>query len=68
MASPLLLRASSLGAVRKLLLENSVLHLAPTTTSNVAVPESLFIALLVVAAWAVIAAGLGAWRTVSMDA
>ena len=67
-ASPLLLRASALGSARKLLLDNSVIHLAPVGTRTEAVAESLFVALLVVAAWALVAAGLGAWRTATMDA
>ncbi len=67
-ASPLLMRASSLGSVRKLLLDNSVVHLAPITTSISPVVESLFVALLVVAAWVAVVAGLGAWRTATMDA
>jgi ABC-type transport system involved in multi-copper enzyme maturation permease subunit len=68
-ASPLLLQTSSLGAIRKILLDSSVLHLAPVTSQGAPViPESLFVALLVMGLWLLVAAGLGAWRTVSMDA
>lgn len=67
-ASPLLLRASSLGSVRKVLLDNSVLHLAPISTNIAAVAESPFVALVVMAAWVAVAAALGAWRTATMDA
>jgi ABC-type transport system involved in multi-copper enzyme maturation permease subunit len=68
-ASPLLLQTSSLGSIRKVLLDSSVLHLAPTLSSGAPViPESLFVALLVIGLWLVIAGGLGAWRTATMDA
>ncbi len=68
-ASPLLLQDSSLGSARKALLDSTVLHLAPVRFHGApVVPESLFIALLVMALWIVAAAGLGAWRTKTMDA
>jgi len=67
-ASPLLLRATALGSVRKALLDNSVLNLAPIATKTTAVAESVFLMLVVMAAWLVVAAGLGAWRTATMDA
>lgn len=65
--SPLLLRASALGSFRKVLLDNSVLHLSPIPDS-LAVAESLFVTVLVMALWVAVAAGLGAWRTARMDA
>jgi hypothetical protein len=67
--SPLLLQSSSLGSVRRALLDSSVLHLAPTVSDGTpVVPESLFVALLVMVLWLAVAAGLGAWRTSTMDA
>lgn len=68
-ASPLLLQDATLGSVRKALLDSSVLHLAPTLSDGAPViPESLFLALLVMGLWLAVAAGLGAWRTMRMDA
>lgn len=68
-ASPLLLQATSLGSARKALLDSTVLHLAPTLGHGAPViPESLFLALLVMGLWMAVAAGLGAWRTRTMDA
>jgi ABC-type transport system involved in multi-copper enzyme maturation permease subunit len=68
-ASPLLLEDSSLGSARKALLDTSVLHLSPTLSQGAPViAESLFLALLVLAVWLLVAAGIGAWRTSTMDA
>jgi hypothetical protein len=68
-ASPLLLQTSSLGSIRRVLLDSSVLHLAPTSArGEPVVPESLLVALLVLGLWLLISSGLGAWRTASMDA
>jgi ABC-type transport system involved in multi-copper enzyme maturation permease subunit len=68
-ASPLLLQDSSLGSIRKVMLDSSVLHLAPTLSHGAPViPESLFVALLVMGVWVLVAGGLGAWRTSTMDA
>ena len=68
-ASPLLLQQTSLGSARTALLDSSVLHLAPTLSSGApVVPESLFVALLVMGLWLAVAVGLGAWRTTGMDA
>jgi hypothetical protein len=68
-ASPLLLEDSSLGSLRKALLDGSVLHFSPALSNGAPlVPESLFVAAFVIAAWVVTAVGLGAWRTSRMDA
>ena len=68
-ASPLLLQAASLGAVRKALLDSSVLHLSPVTVNhNLLVGESLLVAVLVIVLWLAAAAGVGAWRTANVDA
>jgi hypothetical protein len=68
-ASPLLLQQSSLGSARKVLLDASVLHLTPVSLHGAPmIDESLFVALLAIAAWLVIFTGLGAWRTMRMDA
>jgi hypothetical protein len=68
-ASPLLLQTSSLGSVRHVLLDSSVLHLSPALSDGApVVPESLFVALLVIGLWLLVATGLGAWRTSTMDA
>lgn len=68
-ASPLLLADSSLGSVRKALLDSSVLHLAPAISHGAPViGESLFVVLLAMALWLIVSAGLGAWRTRTMDA
>lgn len=66
--SPLLLRATALGSFRKVLLDNTVWHLSPLPINDAAVAESLFVAVLVMALWVAVAAGLGAWRTARMDA
>jgi ABC-type transport system involved in multi-copper enzyme maturation permease subunit len=68
-ASPLLLQTTSLGSARAALLESTVLHLSPVTTNErMLVPESLGVALLVMALWAAGALALGAWRTNRIDA
>jgi ABC-type transport system involved in multi-copper enzyme maturation permease subunit len=68
-ASPLLLSDSTLGSAREVLLDGSVLHLAPTLSDGApVVPESLFVALLVIGVWLATATCLGAWRTKRMDA
>ena len=68
-ASPLLLQTSSLGEARKVLLDASVLKLAPALTDGAPViAESLAVALLTIALWCAVALGLGAWRTRAMDA
>jgi ABC-type transport system involved in multi-copper enzyme maturation permease subunit len=68
-ASPLLLQDSTLGSVRKALLDSSVLHFAPDLSHGAPViPESLFLAVLVMVLWLSIAAALGALRTTRMDA
>jgi hypothetical protein len=46
-----------------------VLHLSPTLgLGGPSVPESLFVAVLVMTLWVVVAGALGAWRTRTMDA
>jgi phage shock protein PspC (stress-responsive transcriptional regulator) len=68
-ASPLFVKASSLGSLRRVLLDSSVLHLAPTSAhGEPVVPESLLVARLVMGLWILVSAGLGAWRTSTMDA
>jgi ABC-type transport system involved in multi-copper enzyme maturation permease subunit len=68
-ASPLLLQATTLGSVRRVLLDSSVLHLSPALAPGAPmIPESLLVALIVMALWVVVAGGLGAWRTIRMDA
>lgn len=68
-ASPLLMQTSSLGSARKALLDSSVLHFDPSISSGApVVAESLFLAALVMLLWVGVAAGLGAWRTIRMDA
>jgi hypothetical protein len=68
-ASPVLLQQNSLGSLRRVFLDSSVLHLTPVSMNGApVVPESLFVALLVMAIWLLVAAGLGAWRTMNMDA
>ena len=68
-ASPLLLNAKSLGGARKVLLDASVLHFAPTHVSGPPViNESAGVAALVMLAWIVISATLGLWRTRTVDA
>lgn len=68
-ASPLLMQTTSLGSARKVLLDSSVLHFDPSIGSGApVVAESLFLAALVMVVWLAVAAGLGAWRTVRMDA
>jgi ABC-type transport system involved in multi-copper enzyme maturation permease subunit len=68
-ASPLLLRTTSLGSARTALLESTVLHLSPLTINRaMLVPESLGLALLVMTLWAAGALALGAWRTTRVDA
>jgi ABC-type transport system involved in multi-copper enzyme maturation permease subunit len=68
-ASPLLLQTTSLGGVRTALLESSVLHLSPVTINQrMLVPESLGVALLVMALWAAGSLAVGAWRTNRVDA
>ena len=67
--SPLLIQETSLGSVRRGLLDSSVLHLSPTLgLGGPSVPESLFVAVLVMTLWVVVAGALGAWRTRTMDA
>lgn len=68
-ASPILLQTSSLGDARKALLDASVLNLAPALTRGAPViAESLFVSLLTLGLWSVVALALGAWRTRTMDA
>jgi ABC-type transport system involved in multi-copper enzyme maturation permease subunit len=68
-ASPILLSQNSLGSLRQVFLDSSVLHLSPIDLGGAPViPESLLVALLVMAIWLLVASGLGAWRTVKMDA
>ncbi|HEY2770640.1 MAG TPA: hypothetical protein VGI87_08735 [Solirubrobacteraceae bacterium] len=68
-ASPLLLQTTSLGSIRAGLLESTVLHLAPVTINRgMFVSESLGVALVVMALWAAVSLGLGAWRTARVDA
>lgn len=67
--SPLIIQDNTFGSARKALLDSSVLHFAPTLSDGApVVPESLFLATLVMGLWVLVAAGLGAWRTVRMDA
>lgn len=68
-ASPVLLQSHSVGSLREVLLDASVLKLAPALSSGAPVlAESLGVTLLVIAAWVIVAAGLGAWRTQRVDA
>ena len=68
-ASPLLMQTSSLGSARKALLDSSVLHFDPSRSPGAPfVAESLFLAVLAGVVWLAVAAGLGAWRTIRMDA
>jgi hypothetical protein len=60
---------SPLGSIRKLLPDSSVLPLAPTLSQGAPViRESQRLALLVIGLWVLVAAGLGAYRTATMDA
>jgi hypothetical protein len=68
-ASPILLRTSSLGSARTALLDSAALHLSPVTMNQaMLVPESLGVALLVMAIWVGGWLTLGAWRTNRVDA
>ena len=69
-ASPILASISSLGAARKIVLSQSILHFSPVAIDgrggNVAVSQGL--AIVVLAGWLIVFLGLGAWRTRTMDA
>jgi ABC-type transport system involved in multi-copper enzyme maturation permease subunit len=68
-ASPILLQSSSVGNLRKVLLDASVLKLAPALSDGAPVlAESLTVVVVVMAAWVTVALGLGAWRTRRVDA
>jgi hypothetical protein len=67
--SPLLLGARSLGGARQILLDASLLHFAPPHTKGPPViAESAAVAALVMFAWLALSAGLGLWRTCTVDA
>lgn len=68
--TPLLLQITSLGALREGLLGAATDHVRPSALGNVPthVGMSLAAAIVVTAAWATAALGLGAWRTVRRDA
>jgi ABC-type transport system involved in multi-copper enzyme maturation permease subunit len=70
-ASPLIASISSLGAVRKGLLEQAVLQFRPLATlqgHGSVVSSSTGVALVVLACWLGVFLALGAWRTRTMDA
>ena len=68
--SPLLLRASSLGSVRRGLLDAAMQFLAPVSTNGnaptVAMPAA--VAIVVLAVWLFVLPSLGAWRVRTRDA
>ena len=67
-ASPILMQSHSLGGVRKVLLDASVLKLAPALSRGAPVlAESIAVTLIVLAAWVLVALGLGTWRTRRVD-
>lgn len=73
-ASPILTNISSLGSARELVLREGVNHFSPVNLGDrggrggSVVTLSPGTALAVVAAWLVVFAALGAWRTRTMDA
>jgi ABC-type transport system involved in multi-copper enzyme maturation permease subunit len=68
-ASPILLQSSSVGNLRKALLDASVLNLAPALSRGAPVlAESIAVVVGVMVAWVAVALGLGAWRTRRVDA
>lgn len=67
--SPLLLRASSLGSIRRGLLDGVVQFLNPGPANDApAVAMSVGVAIVVLALWMFVIPSLGAWRTRTRDA
>lgn len=67
--SPLLLRASSLGSIRRGLLDGVVQFLNPGPASGApTVAMSVGVAIVVLALWIFVIPSLGAWRTQTRDA
>jgi ABC-type transport system involved in multi-copper enzyme maturation permease subunit len=67
--SPLLLRASSLGSIRRGLLDGVVQFLNPSPANGAPmVAMSVGVAILVLAMWLLVIPSLGAWRTRTRDA
>jgi hypothetical protein len=67
-ATQLLLHVSSLGSARDWLLTASLGSLMPVPGDIAGITMASGVAVAVVAAWAVVPAAVGAWRTVSRDA
>jgi len=69
-ASPLLANIGSLGSARDALLSQAVVHFSPVRVGDRGADVTMAqgTALLVLAAWLLVFAGLGAWRTRTMDA
>ncbi len=67
--SPLLLRASSLGSIRRGLLDGVVQFLSPGPANDApSVAMSVGVAIVVLAVWLLVIPSLGAWRTRTRDA
>jgi hypothetical protein len=68
-ASPILGGISSLGSARKLILDQAIIHFSPVrlTEHGAFVAMGQATAVIVIAGWLVLFAGLGAWRTRTMD-
>lgn len=67
--SPLLLRASSLGSIRRGLLDGVMQFLDPHSAGGApTVAMSVGVAILVLAVWTLVIPSLGAWRTRTRDA
>ncbi|HLJ03302.1 MAG TPA: ABC transporter permease [Solirubrobacteraceae bacterium] len=67
-ASRLLMQTSALGGARKSVLDAALTQLKPGPVGSRAVAMSSLLAVIVIALWALIAAGVGAWRTQTRDA
>jgi len=68
-ASPLIANIESLGGARSALLSESLGHFSPVATNRAAeVSMGTGTAIVVIAAWLIVALALGAWRTRRMDA
>lgn len=67
--SPLVVQASSLGSLRRGLLESVMLFLKPgPLTGPPVIPMAVVVAILVIIGWLLVLPGLGAWRMRTRDA